>query len=321
MTPKITLCLALVLSGLASGGCSTSANFPNRSSKAAQGPFNYSTNTDGVTATIMRYMGASGALIIPSNINGLAVTSIGSRAFWAAPVVTSVVIPDSVTNIGEEAFSAVDSHSSLTNIVLGNGIIGIGRGAFHFCDKLSSIKIPKNVASIGRLAFGGCFGLKSIIVDSNNTAYSSVDGVLFNKNKTELVQYPAGKAGNYAIPNTVTKIADYALWNCPKLTGITIPVGVTTIKKEAFAACSSLTSVTLSASVTNIEIWAFDSCVSLKGVYFRGNAPGHGEYHGYKGIDIYHAFDGDSKAIVYYLPGTTGWEKTFGGCPTALWKP
>jgi hypothetical protein len=61
--------------------------------------------------------------------------------------------------------------------------------------------------------------------------------------------------------------------------------------------------------------------VSLKGVYFHGNAPVHGEYRGYKGINIYHAFDRDSKAIVYYLPGTTGWGKMFDGLPTALWKP
>jgi hypothetical protein len=205
--------------------------------------------------------------------------------------------------------------------VIGNGVIAVGRGAFHFCDKLTGIRIPKNVTRIGNLAFGGCFGLKSIIVDSNNAAYSSLDGVLFNKNQTELVQYPAGKAGSYTIPNTVTDIGDCALWNCPKLTSIIIPEGVTTIKKEAFAACGSLTSVTIPASVTNIEIWAFDSCVSLKGVYFHGNAPGHQEYHGYKGIDIYHVFIGDGKAIVYYLPGTTGWGKTFDGRPTAFWKP
>lgn len=290
-------------------------------SAVAQAEFIYSTNADGTTAAITRYTGSSDAVTIPGTIDGLRITSIGTRTFWANPTVASVTIPDTVTNIGAEAFSAVDSHSSLTNVVIGNGVIAIGHGAFHFCDKLTSIRIPQNVTGIGPLAFGGCFGLKSIIVDSNNAAYCSLDGVLFNKNQTELVQYPAGKTGNYTIPNTVTDIADYALWNCPKLTGITIPEGVTTIKKEAFAACGRLTKVIIPVSVTNIDLWAFDSCVSLKGVYFHGNAPGHPEYHGYKGVDIYHAFNGDDGTVVYHLAGTTGWGTTFDRLPTALWKP
>jgi hypothetical protein len=306
MNSKLLFNLVLVLAGLGVSGFFASGKAQSRLPGPANSQFIISTNADGGTATITGYAGASGEVIVPDRINGLTVASIGARAFWANPAVTSVVIPDSITNIREEAFSAVDSHSSLTNVVVGNGVITIGRRAFHFCDKLTNVKIPRHVSHIGNSAFAGCFGLKSIIVDSNNTAYCSVDGVLFNKSETELVQYPPGKAGNYAIPSTVTNIADYALWNCPKLTSVIIPEGITTLKKEAFAACSSLTSITIPASVTNIDIWAFNSCGSLKGVYFRGNAPGHREYHGYKGVDIYHIFSGNDQAIVYYLPGSYG---------------
>jgi hypothetical protein len=287
-------------------------------SAVAQAQFICSINADGTTAAITRYTGSSGAVTIPSTINGLRVTSISPRAFWANPTVTSVIIPDTVTNIGDGAFSAVDSHSGLTNVVIGNGVIIIGRGAFVFCDRLTSIRIPKNVTRIKTSAFGGCFGLKRIIVDLDNTAYCSLDGVLFNKNRTELVQYPAGKAGNFTIPNTVTNIADYALWNCPQLTGITIPEGVTEIKKEVFAACGRLTNVIIPASVTNIGPNAFNSCVSMRGIYFEGNAPDYGEFWRGGKAKILGGLDAGT---IYYRQGTTGWGATFGGRPTALWKP
>jgi hypothetical protein len=125
------------------------------------------------------------------------------------------------------------------------------------------------------------------MVDALNSAYSSVDGVLLNKSQTKLIQYPGGKAASYTIPNSVTSIGE-----------------------RAFAVTSSLTNVTIVNSVTNIGDGAFDSCKNLKGVYFGGNAPGLG------GSSV---FTGDTSAIVYYLPGTTGWGTAFGGPPTALW--
>jgi hypothetical protein len=298
MKPKLILCLALVLSGALPA--------------VVQAKFIYSTNADGGTVTITGYSDSGGEVVIPGMINGLQVTSIGNFAFARHPTITGITISDSVTSIGDEAFTAVDTGSSLTKVTIGNSVTSIGRGAFTFCEKLTSVEIPKSVVSIGNGVFGGCFGLKRIMVDANNTAYISVDGVLFNKSKTALIQFPAGKAGNCTIPDTVTNIADMALWNCLKLTSVTIPNGITSIGQEAFAACNSLTNVTIPASVTSIGIWAFDSCVSLKGIYFHGNAPRLGRYH---------AFNGADNAIIYYLPGTTGWGKTFDGRPTALWNP
>ena len=96
-----------------------------------------------------------------------------------------------------------------------------------------------------------------ITVDALNSVYSSVDGVLFNKSQTTLIQYPGGKAGSYTIPNSVTSIGDCAFDGCTSLTSVTIPNSVTSIGDCAFDYCTSLTSVTIPSSVTNIEGYAF----------------------------------------------------------------
>ncbi len=147
-------------------------------------------------------------------------------------------------------------------------------------------------------------------MDPLNTFYSSVDGVLFNKSQTTLLQYPDGKVrSDYTVPNSVISIGYSAFAYCTNLTSVTIPNGVTSIGYSAFERCTSLTNLTIPNSVTNIGNYAFQLCTSLTGVYFQGNAPSPGS-----GI-----FYLDDNAIVYYLPGTTGWGATYGGRPTAPW--
>src|SRR5262249_1321493 len=150
-----------------------------------------------------------------------------------------------------------------------------------------------------------------------NSSYSSVDGVLFDKSQTTLIQYPEGKTGRYAVPNSVTSIWSAAFSGCSSLTSVTIPNSVTSIGLQAFSGCSSLTSVTIPNSVTRIWDGAFSGCTSLKGVYFQGDAP---LLPLLGGLDPT-ALDGANDTIVYYLPGTTGWGTAFGGRPTALWNP
>ena len=174
---------------------------------------------------------ASGALVIPATYDGKPVTSIGSWAFWKCTSLMSVTIPDSITSIGNFTFH---SCSDLTSVTIGNSVTNIMAGAFFRCSSLTSVTIPDSVTNIDIGAFVGCSSLTSIEVGKNNAEYSSEDGVLFSKNKTELIRFPAGKNGYYTIPDNVTSIADTAFYDCSSLTRVTIPDSVTTIGDWAF---------------------------------------------------------------------------------------
>jgi hypothetical protein len=228
----------------------------------AQAQLSYEINNGTITIT-GGCPSSPGAVTIPETINPLPVTTIGGYAFDYCTSLTSITIPNSVTSIGSDAFRYC---TSLTNVVLGNSVTSIWYGAFEDCTSLTSITIPNSVTSIEMWAFSGCTSLTSIAVDSANPTYSSLDGVLFNKSQTTLIQCPGGKAGSYSIPNSVTSIGRWAFDYCTSLTSITIPNSVTSIGGWAFSGCTSLTNITIPNGITNIEMSAFSGCASLTSI-------------------------------------------------------
>ncbi|MEE1504346.1 MAG: leucine-rich repeat domain-containing protein, partial [Acutalibacteraceae bacterium] len=167
----------------------------------------------------------------------------------AGNTITSYTIPGSVTDIAGYAFSDA---VNLVNVTIPDGVTQIGGAAFYDCERLKNVTIPKSVTSIGALAFNGCDSLTSITVDEANTAYSSDEyGVLFNKEKTELIRYPAGNAREeYVIPESVTAILEFAFSYCASLVNVRAGENITTIERDAFVNCSGLVEIIIPNSVT-----------------------------------------------------------------------
>ena len=221
------------------------------------------------------------------------VTIIGDEAFFGCYVLASIDIPDCVTSIGDYAFQECDRLTSiaipnsvisigigafwncteLTSVTIPNSVTYIGGAAFYNCSKLTSITIPNSVTSIGESTFYGCSGLTMINVEDGSKHYKSIDGVLFNFDATELVQYPVGNNRTaYIFPNTVYSISDYAFSGCC-LTSVSIPNSVTAIGDCAFGSCFGLTSVTIPNSVISIGDYAFMYCHRLQEIINLAEEP------------------------------------------------
>jgi hypothetical protein len=293
----------------------------------AEAQFLYTTNNG--TITIARYTNSGGDVIIPTSINGLPVTRIGNDAFILNTNVISVTIPDGVTNIDGGAFSECPN---LNHVAIPDSVTSIGEVAFFGSASLTNVNIPGSVTSIGDKAFLSCWSLTEISVDPLNSVYGTLDGALFDKRRTTLIQCPIAKTGAYTISDCVTCIGTFCFYSCSALTNITIPgtvtnigqyafdfctalpsitigSGVTSIADDAFDSCYGLITVTVPGSVTNIGDEAFVNCIRLEGAYFQGSAPSNDST----------AFASDYNSRVYYLPGSGGWTADFGSRPTVPW--
>ncbi len=189
--------------------------------------------------------------------------------------ITSVMIEDGVTSIGYGAFS---NCSSLISISLPDSLKSIGDSAFNICSSLTSISLPAGLTTIGDSAFSHCDNLSAINVDENNLHYASVDGVLFNKELTELVAYPGGKGTSYSVPNGVTGIGNNAFRGCDGLTSISLPEGLTSIGSYAFSYCEGLTSISLPEGLTSIGYGTFSNCRRLTSISLPEGLTSIGDY-------------------------------------------
>ena len=206
-------------------------------------------------------------------------TTIGPSMFQSCQSLRNIIIPTTVTNIGDVAFSG----ASLTTVTIPTNVISIGEAAFA-STSLGCVSIPASVTNIGLAAFQDCLRLTNIVVSGQNLFYSSLNGVLFDITQSTLLEAPDGLGGNYTIPSGVTSIGDTAFANC-SLAGVIIP-----------------------ASVTNIAPNAFSDSPKLTTLLFVGNAPATDPT----------AFESDTAAVIYYLPGATGWSSPFAGLPAVL---
>lgn len=179
------------------------------------------------------------------------VTTINDGAFYGCTKLISIIIPSSVKSIGEAAFGEC---SSLTNITISDGVNNIKDGAFYRCSNLTDIVIPSSITSIGEVIFDDCYNLKQIKVDQNNPNYLDENGILYNKEKTQIISYPAGKLEKeFVIPSSVTTIKVEAFYRCEHLENVKIPESITSIEYCAFYRCENLRSIEIPESVKSIE--------------------------------------------------------------------
>ena len=190
---------------------------------------------------------------------------IAQYAFYGCESLTNITIPDSVITIGEWAFGDC---TNLVNVKIGNNVTTLDKYVFSGCYNIKNLAISESVTTIGESAFARCDSLTGITVDKENQYYSSDEyGVLFDKTKTTLLEYPVGNTRtSYTIPDGVTVIDTQAFLECENLTSVTIPNSVISIGNGAFRECSSLTSIIIPDGITIINEDTFLGCINLASV-------------------------------------------------------
>ena len=227
-------------------------------------------------------------ITLPENLQ-----SIGSSAFEGCTYLTSINFPEKLQTIGNNAFFECEN---LTSIIFPESLQAIGECAFYNCINLSSITLPGNLRSVKSGAFSGCenlatialsakfspkqwketadiiglveiSGLENILVPEDNLCFTSIDGVLFDKNLTILYAFPSCKTNKaYCIPVTVTTISDKAFRRCKHIDSITLPDNLKELGWYAFSGCASLTSLNIPNGVTSINFGTFEDCSSLNSI-------------------------------------------------------
>ena len=305
-------------------------------------PYSYTTNAGGITFTGYSGPGVT-AFLIPPTINGLPVTGIAAGAF-AGSSLTGFIIPGTVTNLGTNAFA---NGTNLTSLYFTGNAPAVDSTVFAgdtnatayylygttgwnspFDGLPTTLWLPFSyVTNAGSITLTGCTvpaGTAIIIPPTlNGLPVTSIASDAFNDLDLVSVTIPDTVTnlgndsfsysgfGSVTIPGSVLGLGTGVFEDDYNLTNAVILDGSTSIGFDMFFDCPNLVQATIPGSVTNLGTGAFGNCKNLTGIYFTGNAPATNSS----------IFAGDSKATVYYLPGTTGWGTNFAGAATALWLP
>lgn len=256
--------------------------------------------------------------------------TIGDYAFISCVSLVTVDIPGSVTSLGDTSFANCRSMTAIEvdpantvyesvggilyneamtklikfpngmsgNFTVPDDVTSLGSRAFNSCQKLNRVQIGEDLVDIPMFAIAYSANLTAIEVDDGNPVFSSVDGVLFDKDVTELIQYPCGKGGDYIFPSTVVTIGDWSMDYAQELISITIPEGVVHIGEGAFSESPMLITVSIPASVTFIGEWAFDDCDALEEINV---ADGNLNYSSMDGVLF-----NDNGTVLIRFPGGLG---------------
>ena len=224
---------------------------------------------------LISYTGEDSELTLPSEVSGLPLTKIGNDAFYRNKTLETIILPEGLIEIGNSAFSHLETlkkvglpstirkigltafhyDRALTEINFPDGLESIGRAAFMHT-ALSKAELPSSLKQIGTIPFGCCENLLKVTIPDTNPNYKTVDGVLFSKDGKELIQYPAGKKGNYEVPEG-TETIRYGAFGDSVITKITFPETLKKIENDAFFGCTSWTELSFPESLEEIGDLAF----------------------------------------------------------------
>ncbi len=229
------------------------------------------TSLDGITlpdsVTILLYSCFEGCTGLTNITLPDSLTTMKGSCFEGCTSLTSITLTNSITYLDSSCFEGC---TSLTSVTLPDRLTGLSFDCFKGCASLTSITIPDSVTSLDSTCFSGCTSLTEINIGANNPQYRSLDGIVYNKDGTELICCPAGKAGEAIIPDSVTSLGDSCFSGCTQLTSITLPDSVTSLGYECFSECTSLTSIVLPDSVTSLGRSCFNGCTSLTSINIPG---------------------------------------------------
>jgi hypothetical protein len=236
-----------------------------------------------------------------------------SEANFVYSIISPSLLTVKITSCVNNGISTISIPSTVTIDGSVYSVTAIAGNAFKDCIGLISVSVPSTVTSIASNAFYGCSTLTAINVDQSDTIYSSADGVLFNSDKTSLIEFPAGHSGSYTIPSSVTSLGDYAFMDCASLTSITIPPSVISVGNYTFYGCSGLTSVSVPSSIISIGDRAFCGCSGLTSVTLPSFVTSLGSYafSACSGLSSFHVANKTPSSITlgsevfYFVPTST----------------